>query len=108
MAELPIPASEAVQGDRRQARALRHRAKQLLVRRRFSEAAALLTEGVKRFPDCYKLRRLRSTAHACLHDYATSRTEAERLIELTPDAPDGFYFKGENVLSRRGRVEIGE
>ena len=105
--ELPISASEPMQADRRHARALRHRAKQLIVRRRFNEAAALLTEGVKHFPDCYKLRRLRSMAYACAHDYVTSRTEAERVIELAPNAPDGFYFKGENVLSRRGCLENG-
>lgn len=80
--------------DRSQAKSIRSRSKHLLTRRRFKEAVDLLTEALKYFPRCYKFYRLRALAYACLHDYAASRSDAEMVITLAPESPEGYYFKG--------------
>lgn len=76
------------------ARLLRSQAKHLLVRQKFGEAAELLTQALRLSPESYKLYRLRSLAHACLHDYDASLQDSEVLIRLKPRSPDGYYHKG--------------
>lgn len=73
---------------------LRSQAKHLLVRQKFGEAAELLCEALRLTPESYKLYRLRSLAHACLHEYDASLRDAEELIRLRPSSPDGYYHKG--------------
>lgn len=78
----------------KQAQVLRSQAKHLLVRQKFSEAAQLLTQAIRLTPGNYKLHRLRSLAHACVHDYEAALRDATALIQLKPCSPDGYYHKG--------------
>lgn len=78
-----------------EAKSIRSRVKHLLLRRKFHEALELLTEAIKYFPRSYKLYRLRALAYSCLREYQLALQDAQMIIEIRPDCPDGYYQKGE-------------
>eukprot|EP00873_Tetraselmis_striata_P013263 jgi/Tetstr1/433527/TSEL_022795.t1 len=73
---------------------LRLRGKQALTNRQFEAAQRFLSDAIVLSPKSYKLYRLRSVAHACCHDYASSFDDACIVIQMAPHVSDGYYHKG--------------
>eukprot|EP00210_Caulerpa_lentillifera_P003226 g3081.t1 len=92
---------------RTEAKTIRGRVKELLLRRRFHEAVKLLSEAMKYFPRSYKFHRLRALAYSCLREYQLALQDAEMIIKIRPDCPEGYYQKGFCLYHQKAYLAAG-
>ncbi|KAG9346141.1 hypothetical protein JZ751_007959 [Albula glossodonta] len=64
----------------------------------YAEAVSKFTEAIRYNPNDYRFFGNRSYCYACLDQYASALSDAERSIQLAPDWPKGYFRKGSALM----------
>ncbi|KAJ8404916.1 hypothetical protein AAFF_G00333030 [Aldrovandia affinis] len=67
----------------------------------YSEAVSKFTEAIRYNPNDYRFFGNRSYCYACLDQYASALSDAERSIQLAPDWPKGYFRKGSALMGMK-------
>ncbi|MFT7817092.1 hsp70-Hsp90 organizing protein 3-like [Arapaima gigas] len=67
----------------------------------YSEAVSMFTEAIRCNPKDHRFFGNRSCCYACLREYSSALSDADRAIELSPQWPMGYYRKGRALMGMK-------